>query len=85
MAMFKAVKAYRILRGTRGERAADIGSLVDLLLRFSQLSIEFPAILEADLNPVKVFAKGKGCCAIDFKLVLEERKREDEKLTGFLD
>jgi acetyl coenzyme A synthetase (ADP forming)-like protein len=75
MEMIKAVKAYRILRGTRGEPAADIASLVDVLLRFSQLSVEFPAILEADLNPVKVFDTGKGCCAIDFKLVMEGRKR----------
>jgi acetyl coenzyme A synthetase (ADP forming)-like protein len=75
MEMIKAVKAYRILRGTRGEPAADIASLVDVLLRFSQLSVEFPAILEADLNPVKVFDTGKGCCAIDFKLVIEGRKR----------
>jgi len=73
--MIKAVKAYRILRGTRGEPAADIVSLVEVLLRFSQLSVEFPAILEADLNPVTVFEKGKGCCAIDFKLVIEGRKR----------
>ncbi|MBN1456056.1 MAG: acetate--CoA ligase family protein [Methanomicrobia archaeon] len=75
LAMIKAVKAYRILRGTRGEPPADIISLVDLLLRFSQLSTEFPAMLEADLNPVKVFAKGKGCCAIDFKLVTEGGKK----------
>lgn len=75
MEMIKAVKAYRILRGTRGEPAADIASLVDVLLRFSQLSVEFPAILEADLNPVKVFDTGKGCCAIDFKLVMKGGKR----------
>jgi acetyl coenzyme A synthetase (ADP forming)-like protein len=73
--MIKAVKAYRILKGTRGEPAADLASLVDVLLRFSQLSVEFPAILEADLNPVKVFDKGKGCCAIDFRLVMKGGKR----------
>ncbi len=75
MEMIKTVKAYRILRGTRGEPAADIASLADVLLRFSQLSVEFPAILEADLNPVKVFDKGQGCCALDFKLVIEGGRR----------
>ena len=66
--LIKSVKAYRILRGVRGEPGSDIDSLVDVLLRFSQLCVDFPAILEADLNPVKVFEQGKGCCAIDFKV-----------------
>jgi acetyltransferase len=70
--MIKNVKAYRILRGVRGERMSDIDSLVDVILRFSQLSTEFPVILEADLNPIKVFEHGKGCCVIDFKMVVGE-------------
>ena len=66
--LIKSVKAYRLLRGVRGEPESDIDSLVDILLRFSQLCVDFPTILEADLNPVKVFEQGKGCCAIDFKV-----------------
>jgi acetyltransferase len=73
--MIKTVKAYRILRGVRGEPMSDIDSLVDVMLRFSQLSTEFPAILEADLNPIKVFEHGKGCCVIDFKLVIGDELR----------
>jgi acetyl coenzyme A synthetase (ADP forming)-like protein len=67
--MIKTVKAYRLLRGTRGEPMSDIDSLLDVLLRFSQLSTECPEILEADLNPIKVFEQGKGCCVIDVKLI----------------
>jgi acetyltransferase len=73
--MIKTVKAYRILRGVRGEPMSDIDSLVDVILRFSQLSTEFPVILEADLNPIKVFEHGKGCCVIDFKLVIGDELR----------
>ncbi len=72
--MIKSVKAYRILRGVRGEQMSDINSLVDVLLRFSQISMDFPEILEADLNPIKVFGHGKGCYAIDFKMIMGERK-----------
>lgn len=72
--MIKSVKAYRILRGVRGEPMSDIDSLVDVLLRFSQISMDFPEILEADLNPIKVFEHGKGCYAIDFKMIMGERK-----------
>jgi len=67
--MIETVKAYRILRGTRGEPMSDIDSLLDVLLRVSQLSTECPEILEADLNPIKVFEQGKGCCVIDVKLI----------------
>jgi acetyltransferase len=70
MEMIKSVKAYRLLRGVRGEQMSDIESLVDVLLRFSQLCMDFPEILEADLNPIKVFEQGKGCCAIDLKMAI---------------
>jgi len=73
-AMIKSVKAYRILKGVRKEPMSDIDSLLDVLLRVSQLSMDFPEIREADLNPIKVFEHGKGCYAIDFKMITGERK-----------
>ena len=48
---------------------SDIDSLLDVLLRFSQLSTECSEILEADLNPIKVFERDKGCCVIDVKVI----------------
>jgi acetyltransferase len=71
--MIKSVKAYRILKGIRGEPMSDIDSLVKVLLRFSQICMDFPEVLEADLNPVKVFEDGKGCCALDFKMTIGYR------------
>lgn len=68
--MIKKVKAYSILRGTRGEAMSDLDSLVDVLLRFSQLCTETPELLEVDLNPVKVFERGKGCTVLDVKMVV---------------
>ncbi len=65
--MIHKVRAYRILRGVRGEPTSDINSLIDILLRFSQLCVEFPEILEADLNPIKVLESG--CYVVDFKMV----------------
>ncbi|MCW3140336.1 MAG: acetate--CoA ligase family protein [Methanophagales archaeon] len=67
--MIKNVRAYQILHGVRGEPMSDIDSLVNVLLRFSQLCVEFPDILEADLNPIKVFEYGKGCYVVDFKMI----------------
>ncbi len=65
--MIRKVRAYRILRGVRGEPMSDINSLIDILLRFSQLCTEFPEILEADLNPIRVLESG--CYVVDFKMV----------------
>ena len=67
--MIRDVRAYRILHGVRGEPMSDIDSLVNVLLRFSQLCVEFPEMLEADLNPIKVFEHGKGCYVVDFKMI----------------
>jgi len=65
--MIRSVKAYSILRGVRGEKSSDIDSLVDILLKVSQMSMDFPEILEMDINPVKVFEKGY--YAIDFRII----------------
>lgn len=65
--MIRDVKAYSILKGVRGEKSSDIDSLVDILLKVSQMSIDFPEILEMDINPVKVFEKGY--YAVDFRII----------------
>ncbi|AAB90033.1 acetate--CoA ligase alpha subunit [Archaeoglobus fulgidus] len=68
--MVREVKAYRILRGLRGEKPADIDAIADLLLRVSKLSLDHPEVLEMDLNPVKVFESGYA--VVDFRMVLGE-------------
>jgi len=66
--MVREVKAYRILKGVRGERPSDIDAVVDVILRVSKLSLDFEDIVEMDLNPVFVYEKG--CCVVDAKMVL---------------
>ncbi len=50
--MMRSIKGYPILEGTRGERGVDFEALADILIRFSQLVLDFPEIDEFDLNPV---------------------------------
>ncbi len=64
--MIKEVKSYRLLRGVRGEKPCDIDSIADVILKMSQLSVEFPQIMEMEINPLRVFEKG--CYALDFKI-----------------
>ncbi len=68
--MMAETKSYRVLRGVRGEKGCDIDAIAEVLMRISQLCMDFPEIMEIDINPVKVFERGKGCVAVDFRMVL---------------
>jgi acyl-CoA synthetase (NDP forming) len=68
--MIGETKAYTILRGVRGVKPYDIESIQNMLLRLSQLVIDFPEITEADINPVFAYPAGEGCVALDVKLVV---------------
>jgi len=68
--MISEIKSYPILKGVRGEKPADINSIVNALLRLSQLVTDFPNILEMDINPLMVYDKGKGSVATDVRISL---------------
>jgi acetyltransferase len=59
--------AGRKLRGFRSIAAADFSSVVDTLLRLSELAIHMPEIMEMEINPLKVLEPGKGAVAIDIR------------------
>ncbi len=63
-------KIFNILRGYRGMPASDIKRLEDILLRINQLIIDFPEIVELDINPLRVYEAGRGAIALDIKMVL---------------
>ena len=41
-----------------------------MLVRVSSLAVDYPAIQELDLNPVKVLSEGLGCVAVDYKVAV---------------
>ncbi|MEN8121279.1 MAG: acetate--CoA ligase family protein [Bacteroidota bacterium] len=69
-AMIKEVKAYKILQGTRGNERRDIKCIKEMLMRLSQLAMDFPQIKELDMNPVIALEDGKGCFVADAKIML---------------
>ena len=69
-AMLTEIRAVDLLRGVRGEPPADMNAIEDVLLRLSQLVIDFPEIVEMDINPLIVFEKGRGAISVDMRLVL---------------
>jgi acyl-CoA synthetase (NDP forming) len=72
--MIQGTKGYQILKGYRGQPPYDIESIVDYLLRLSQLVTDFPEIKELDMNPVKVLDENKGIVVMDAKAILVEEE-----------
>ena len=64
--MIGRLKASAILQGARGQPAADIEALADLLSRVADLAAAGIGVIDQiDLNPVLVYAQGQGVVAVD--------------------
>jgi acetyl coenzyme A synthetase (ADP forming)-like protein len=66
--MVERIKGYRLLQGYRGQPAADIKGLEEILLRVSQLVEAIPEIMELDLNPIFALPPGQGCRIVDARI-----------------
>ncbi len=69
-AMMEEVRSFRLLKGLRGERPSDLNAARDCILRLSQLAVDFPEIVEMDINPLLVMPEGEGAVAIDARIVV---------------
>ena len=64
--MIQEIKGSKLLNGFRGNQPADISALTDVLVKMSDLAIDLgDDISEIDINPLLVFAEGKGVKAVD--------------------
>ncbi len=52
--LMQETKAYSLLKGYRNRPAADMQRLEEMIIRLSQLLIDFPDIAELDMNPVLI-------------------------------
>ncbi len=68
-AMIAETKAATLLRGYRGDKPADMLSIIDMVARAAQLILDFEEISEMDINPV--FAYPEGYSALDVKITVE--------------
>jgi acyl-CoA synthetase (NDP forming) len=71
--MIHEIKGFPILDGYRGKPKADIGAIVDTLLKISDLVIKHPEINEMDLNPVFIYEKGLIC--VDARIILKKTEK----------
>lgn len=66
--MVSELKGSAILKGVRGEKPSDIEAIIEMLLRLSQLMVDFSEIEGMDINPV--MALEKGAVAVDARILL---------------
>jgi acetyltransferase len=66
--MVEEIKAFKLLKGVRGEDPSDIDSIIDVILKVSQMVTDFPEIMEMDINPLFVKKQGEGSIAGDVRI-----------------
>jgi acetyltransferase len=68
--MLKSTKSYAMLQGRRGQDGVDIAAIASGLQRISQLTTDFPQILELDINPFIVGSFGSEPVVADARMRL---------------
>jgi len=68
--MIHEIRSFPLLSGFRGSKPADIDAIAGCLLRLSQLAVDFPEIIELDINPLMVNESGKGAQAVDCRIII---------------
>lgn len=64
--LVRSIRAQALLDGVRGGQPVDVDAIADVLCRLSDLAIAHRgSITEIDINPLRVFARGQGCVALD--------------------
>jgi len=76
--MMERTKIYNALKGVRGQKSVDMAALEQLLVRFSELVVEQPAIAELDINPL--LASSERLMALDARVILQPKEVADEDL-----
>jgi len=77
--MLGRLKSLPMLTGWRGSNPRDIDALKEVILRFSMLIEDFPEIDEMEINPLMVFDEGRGCMAIDARVLVRTSTYQSPK------
>jgi acetyltransferase len=73
--MIRGIRSARVLDRFRGQPPADVGAIVEALLRISQLAMDMPEIEEIEINPL--LALPDGAVAIDGRVLIGIEAREE--------
>ncbi len=67
--MVAETKGHALLEGYRGRRA-DVGALVDIIMKLQNLLAQRTDLLEVDMNPIKVLGAGEGAVVLDARITI---------------
>ena len=70
--MMEETRVYKLLKGYRNVPPANIKLLEEILIRFSQMLVDFPQLKEVDINPL--FINEKEAYAFDARIVIDPTK-----------
>jgi acetyltransferase len=76
--MMEQTRIFKALSGVRGRKAVDLPALETILVHFSRLIVENPAIKEADINPL--IASADQLLALDARFILHPNNIADADL-----
>jgi len=68
--MVKDLRSSPLFWGVRNQKTKDIKSLTKLMLRLGAIVDSCPEISEIEINPLKVFEKGRGVKALDVRVLV---------------
>lgn len=71
MATLQSLKIYPMLQGVRGQAGVNLPALVQTMVSLSRLALDYPEILELDLNPIVANAQGRWC--VDARILTSEQ------------
>lgn len=74
--MLVGTKTYKLLQGVRGEKSVDMQLVAECIQRISQLSTDFPQIVEMDINPLKISAETAQAVAVDARIRITPNNQE---------
>ena len=63
------LRSAKLLNGFRGSPAVDVEAVARSVTAIGRLMLTVPSIVEIDVNPLLVFAEGKGVLALDALIV----------------
>ncbi len=70
--LMEETKVYQLLKGYRNVPPANIKLLEEIIVRFSQMLVDFPQLKEVDINPL--FINEKEAFAFDARIVIDRQK-----------
>jgi acetyltransferase len=70
LAMIGETHAGKLLAGLRGQPAADIDAVAEVIERVAQLALDHPQIQEIDVNPLIAYPTDQGSLALDVRMVV---------------